>query len=127
MYTTKDVLPHLRLRFNIEHPGFEECYQDGFQAAQSNLLDDENPYQEGSSEHQYWSEGWWAGFYDEEAALSDEVVQAQADTPAYFNQKAANEDDFGRSEVVVWATRVAKIAGVIAVAVAAFELLDMAS
>jgi hypothetical protein len=63
---TKELLPHLRLRFTIDHPSFEECYSYGYDSALAQVGEEENPYPTGSSEYDYWQEGWWAGFYGEE-------------------------------------------------------------
>lgn len=127
MYTTADVLPHLRLRFHVEHPGLEECYHEGIVAAQADVEEDENPYPQNTPEFEYWCEGWWDGFYENEQMLDTEIISSSQEKKVLNDTVAANEDKFDNSGVALWATRVAKIAGVIAIAVAAFELFDLAS
>ncbi len=70
MNDTTELLPHIKLRFNIEHPSFEECYSYGYECALAEVEEDENPFREGSIEHEQWQEGWWAGFYGEKPYMS---------------------------------------------------------
>jgi len=35
------LLPHLKLRFNIEHPGFEDCYAYGYECAVAEINEEE--------------------------------------------------------------------------------------
>lgn len=60
-----NLLPDIRLRFNIDHPSLEECYVYGYECALAEVGEEENPYPEWGQEHAQWSEGWWAGFYSE--------------------------------------------------------------
>ena len=55
------LLPHIKLRFNIDHPSYEECYIFGYECAVSEVAEEENPIPEGSQEAEQWLEGWWAG------------------------------------------------------------------
>ena len=59
------VLPHMKLRFNIDHPSSEECYVYGYECAQAEVSEEENPYPKDTLEYEQWLDGWWAGFYDE--------------------------------------------------------------
>lgn len=63
------MLPDIKLRFNIEHPSLEEAYVFGYECARSELGENENPFPADSLESEHWSNGWWAGFYDEEPAF----------------------------------------------------------
>lgn len=65
MRETNDLLSMLRLKFNIEHPTVEESYSYGYEAAKAGFEEIHNPFSEHSNEHQYWVDGWWAGFYGE--------------------------------------------------------------
>lgn len=53
------LLPHIKLRFNIEHPSYEESYALGYECAQSYVAEEDNPYPKGSQEAEHWLEGWW--------------------------------------------------------------------
>ncbi|HAT9316828.1 TPA: transmission trait enhancer LetE [Legionella pneumophila subsp. pneumophila] len=65
MNDTTSLLSHLRLRFNIEHPSYEECYIFGYECALAEVPEEDNPFREGSQEAEQWLEGWWAGIYGE--------------------------------------------------------------
>ncbi|MBA2653325.1 MAG: transmission trait enhancer LetE [Tatlockia sp.] len=65
MNDTTELLSHIKLRFNIDHPSFEECYLYGYDCAMAELEESENPFSERSQEFVQWQEGWWAGFYGE--------------------------------------------------------------
>jgi hypothetical protein len=88
MSDTQELLPHIKLRFNIEHPTFEESYIFGYECALADADEKINPYQSGTQEHEQWSEGWWAGFYNEKPLFSLD--------DAHLNQhtKSANEQVF---------------------------------
>ncbi len=90
MNDTTELLPHIKLRFNIEHPSFEECYAYGYECALAEMGEEENPFHAGSREFEQWQDGWWAGFYGEEPlfTLRDE---AEPSATACNPHEAANE------------------------------------
>ena len=53
------LLPHIKLRFNIDHPTFEESYALGFESALAYSAEEDNPFPAGSPEAEHWLEGWW--------------------------------------------------------------------
>lgn len=59
------ILPHVQLRFNLEHPTLEECYAYGYECGRSDMSEQENPFKDNSIDSEQWLEGWWAGFYGE--------------------------------------------------------------
>lgn len=65
MNDTTALLPDIKLRFNIDHPSYEECYIFGYECAVLEVAEEENPFREGSQEAEQWLEGWWAGAYGE--------------------------------------------------------------
>ncbi|MDI1352997.1 MAG: transmission trait enhancer LetE, partial [bacterium] len=65
MNDTTALLPHIKLRFNIEHPTYEESYMFGYECALSEVAEEDNPFRAGSPESEQWLEGWWAGAYEE--------------------------------------------------------------
>ena len=115
-------LPHIKLRFNIEHPTFEDCYAYGYECALGEVGEDANPYQLGSNESEQWLEGWWAGFYGEKPlyALADEVGEAQT------SQYEAANDSFYSVHTVSFFAKLMEITGMLAVsAVVGFQLIDL--
>lgn len=78
MIKEQDILPYAKLRLNIDVANYDEIYLDGFGSAKAEKLDENNPYQQDSIEHFYWSEGWWAGFYEEEPLFSWDAAAAKA-------------------------------------------------
>lgn len=121
---TKDITAHIRLKLNIEHPDYDECFAEGYEFAQSNLPEEDNPFPNNSKEHEYWMQGWWSGFYGEKAGLL--ASDGRPQLTLVSSNSAANQDNWGKTGAKQWAGRVAKIAGAIAVTVAALELIDMA-
>lgn len=124
------LLPHLRLQFNIEHPGLEECYAYGYECGKAELDEQENPFSENSAEYAQWAEGWWAGFYGEEplyALTSQEelVERVQAQLQSVDVEQAANDKWFS-TEMTQWISKVSKIAGALAAtAVVGYQIVDM--
>ena len=128
--TYADVLPEVRLQFNINNPSIDETWTEGYDLAIAEGDESDNPYQEGTKAFAYWNEGWWAGFYAEKplfdlAATPDneirrEMLSSQA-------KPAANDVAWNASVTKKWAVRVVKISSVIALALAAVELVDLAA
>ncbi|QDP73509.1 transmission trait enhancer LetE [Legionella israelensis] len=114
------LLPHVRLRFNIEHPSYEECYVFGYECAVAKLDIEENPYPETSVEAEQWNEGWWAGFYGEEPlfAITPTPVQTKTiDAAANDNLYQQEKNFFSK----VW-----KITGALAAsAVIGYQVIDL--
>lgn len=53
------LLPHIKLRFNIDHPSYEESYRLGYECALAYAAEEDNPFLQGSPEAEHWLEGWW--------------------------------------------------------------------
>ncbi|MGQ3891567.1 transmission trait enhancer LetE [Legionella sp. CNM-4043-24] len=87
------LLPHIKLRLNIDHPTFEECYAYGYECAVAEVAEEENPFAEGSEEHEQWAEGWWAGFYGEEPLFPLKEAGVE-ESPVTENLVAANEQEY---------------------------------
>lgn len=93
MNDTKDLLPDIKLRFNIDHPSFEECYLDGYDCALAKADEEENPYREGTQEYDHWQEGWWAGFYGEKPLFElNEDLESAAPEPG--EQRTSDDQAF---------------------------------
>ncbi|KTC76813.1 hypothetical protein [Legionella brunensis] len=120
------LLPHIKLRFDIEHPNLEECYAYGYECALAEISEENNPYREGSQEYEQWAEGWWAGFYGEKPLfeLAEELLEPEAN-----KKEAANDYSYHSITNMVSAnflTKVLKITGAIAAtAVVGYQVLDL--
>jgi hypothetical protein len=116
------LLPHLKLRFSIEHPSFEECYAYGYECACADISESENPFLAGTKDSDQWSEGWWAGFYGEQPlyAFADDFEEITA------NEQLAANDQIYCEPVDSFFVKVMKITGLIAVSAAVgFQVIDL--
>ncbi|RUR13007.1 transmission trait enhancer LetE [Legionella sp. km772] len=120
MNDTTALLPHIKLRFNIEHPSYEECYLFGYECALSEVAEEDNPFRAGSQESEQWLEGWWAGFYGEEPLFD---LNAEADEETEIKREAANDQQYQKSSIM---TLVFEISGAIAAsAIVGYQLLEL--
>lgn len=83
------LLPDLKLRLHVEHPSIEECYLFGYECAQAELEEAENPFRAGTLESEHWISGWWDGFYGETPLFAAEV----AETDNVLLLAAANDEE----------------------------------
>lgn len=115
MKNTKEILPLIKLRFNIDHPSIEECYSYGYECASTGADEQDNPFAPNTLESEKWSDGWWAGFYGEDALFTLDEDTNKAANDAWF------QDGIGK-----WLIRALEITGVIAVsAIVGYQVLDM--
>ncbi|KTC73883.1 transmission trait enhancer protein LetE [Legionella birminghamensis] len=122
MKDTTALTPYLRLRLNIDHPSLEECYVFGYECAVAELSEEENPYVEGTEEHNQWMEGWWAGFYGEEPLFSLAENTEEEKAP----QAAANDQWYHHPFQTAFFTSFLKITGALAAtAVVGYQVLDL--
>lgn len=96
----------LNLLLHMKHQGahtLEECWMEGFHQASVEMGEEFNPYSKGSREADHWAQGWYAGFYGEEALypeyavglpveLEDRVIErrieeAEVEMPSYETVK----------------------------------------
>jgi len=120
MNETQEIISHLRLQLNIDHPSVEECYLDGYKMMQQNIEEDENPFAEGSEEHRSWQDGWWACFYGEKALFELPQTQAaqQVEAVAAPTQRI--------SEMRLWFYRLAQIFSAFVFGFVMYQLADLA-
>lgn len=122
MNDTTTLLPHIKLRFNIEHPSFEDCYTYGYECALLEIGEEANPYDLESKESEQWFEGWWAGFYGEKPLyeLVDDLRLSQAIS------KEASNDNLYAENTMGFFTKVMEITGIFAVsAVVGYQIIDL--
>lgn len=66
----KDELTQGELEFllhrNTATRGLESCWMEGYYYASIGHDESKNPFKHNTIEHKYYSDGWWAGFYNEE-------------------------------------------------------------
>lgn len=119
------LLPHIKLRFNIEHPSFEECYTYGYECAMAEVSEEENPFRPGSKESEYWLEGWWAGFYQEEPLFDLATVDGNINLATAEQPEAANDHVYYES-LGSFFTKVMEISGLLAVSAAVgYQVIDL--
>ncbi len=125
MNNTKILLPHLKLRFTIEHPNLEECYAYGYECALAEVNEEENPYRAGTREYEQWLDGWWAGFYGEEPLFE---LPLKAKQPVN-KQAAANDHVYHAISSMLTSdffTKMLKITGALAATVVVgYQVLDL--
>lgn len=121
MNDTTALLPHIKLKFNIEHPSYEECYLFGYECAISEITEDDNPFRAGSPEAEQWSEGWWAGFYGEESLFN--INYSDAEEISLIKETAANDQQYHKNSFL---NLVFEISGAIAAsAIVGYQLLEL--
>ncbi|MFA5958887.1 MAG: transmission trait enhancer LetE [Tatlockia sp.] len=99
MSDTTELLGHIKLHFNVEHPSLEECYLHGYESAKEDETEEANPFKAHTAEHAHWQDGWWAGFYeeaplfsyDEEPSQKEPVTAANEDSVHFITSLMSNE------------------------------------
>lgn len=119
MNNTTALLPHIKLRFNMAHPSYEECYHFGYECAVAELNEEENPFRKESREGEQWLEGWWAGIYGEEP-----LFNIQSDTEDNSEDDAANDKEYAHKTKIL--TLIFEISSAIAAsAIVGYQLLEL--
>ncbi len=63
-----------KLLLDVQAPTLEECWEEGFEFADTRTLSD-NPYTVGTANYYHWQDGWWSRkFGMEELDLSLEIA-----------------------------------------------------
>lgn len=120
MSDTAELLSVLKLQLNLKHPNVEESYVYGYEAAVAGAEELENPFRQNTREYEYWSDGWWAGFYGEEAlfSLNEPITQAT-------NKPAANDQAYtdGIGHLLVKVLEITSVIGV--AALVGYQMLEL--
>lgn len=120
MNAMEDVLPYVRLKFNIDNIDLDECYADGYEQALHQKEESDNPFEEGSLEAEHWSQGWWDGFYAHQP-LHDIVNEASSAKIA--PEPAVNDAHFTYEPILY---RILKISGALfASAIIGYQIFDL--
>ena len=64
------VLSSMRIALHANNPDINDIWLEGYESANDDIDNDDNPYPTDSEAHYHWQEGWWAGFYHEEPVFS---------------------------------------------------------
>ncbi|KTD64671.1 hypothetical protein [Legionella spiritensis] len=123
MKDTTALLPYVKLRFNIEHPNFEDCYMYGYECALAEIGEDDNPFPANTPECEQWLEGWWAGFYGEKPLYDwDNVTREEQ---VVTGEIASNDQEFSLTNRKFLAN-VIKITGALAAsALVGYQIIDL--
>lgn len=111
----KHLEAELKLKLHIDYPDLEDCYVDGYACSLAGLDETLNPYASDSIEGEYWTDGWWDGFYEEKAAftLSGPITEKSQPHP--------EEHNFSKTLI-----RMLEISGIIAVsALVGYQIWDL--
>jgi hypothetical protein len=132
MKKTNEILPYIRLRFNLEHPTFENCYIEGYEACGHSLEESSNPFKPNSAENEQWSQGWWDNFYGEEALFQYSTIEDDELEHSYQQDRASNEPSFYGQETETLLdskqskiTLVAKVAAMVAASFLSYQVIDL--
>lgn len=119
---TNTLLPHIKLRFNIDHPSYEECYLFGYECGLSDVSEEENPFKKYSQEAEQWLEGWWAAAYGEEPLF--DLTGLDMEDAKMFQGAAANDQQYHYKHSFL--SLVLEIGGAIAAsAIVGYQLLEL--
>lgn len=122
MNDTTALLPHIKLRFNIDHPSYEESYASGYESALAYAAEEDNPFQKGSQEAQHWLEGWWDALSGDEplfdiSSFANEEILPEAEV-------AANDQQYCQKHSFL--SLVIEISGAIAAsAIVGYQLFEL--
>lgn len=117
MSDTKVLLPHIKLHFNVEHPTLEESYLYGYECATYDVSEEENPYIQGTKEHEQWSDGWWASFYGEDPLFTTSSIEPEL-TPA--------NDNYYQDEKENYVLKFFEISGVLVIsAIVGYQIFEL--
>ncbi|MDP3559932.1 MAG: transmission trait enhancer LetE [Legionellaceae bacterium] len=125
MNTTDRVIPDIILRFQIEHPTFEECYVFGYECASAEVAENEMPFAADSKEAEYWKEGWWAGFYGDTPLFDMDGVTPEQQV-ALHQESAINDTKYEQPEKPHFVEIFFKVTGALAAtALIGYQLLEL--
>ena len=86
------ILPHLRLKLEIEYPDYEDAWTEGFEKGQLAISESTNPYPKSSIAHDYWQDGWFTGFYNEPSIFTYHYMGMRDEVVGDITQISANDE-----------------------------------
>lgn len=117
-----NILAFVRLNLHVAMPDLEETWLDGYQTAMVDLPEENNPYPMSSQEYECWSEGWWAGYYQEQPlfTLAGRVNLVSAPVPKEQTAVSKPQTIKARKYII----RVMQVLGTLLAAAVCYQLLD---
>ncbi|KTD66591.1 transmission trait enhancer protein LetE [Legionella santicrucis] len=116
------LLPHIKLRFNIEHPSYEDSYAFGYECALADIAEEDNPFLIGSQQAEHWLEGWWDAMEGEQPLF--ELNSQAPEVPSVINEIAANDQVYCHKHSFL--SLVIEISGAIAAsALVGYQLFEL--
>ena len=116
------LLPDIKLRFNMEHPSYEDSYALGYQSAVAYSPEEENPFREGSQAASDWLEGWWDATSGAEPLF--DLSQWNESEVSVEKEIAANDKQFSAKNSIL--TLVIEVSGALAAsALVGYQLFEM--
>ncbi|PWY57540.1 transmission trait enhancer LetE [Legionella qingyii] len=116
------LLPHIKLRFNIEHPSYEDSYAFGYECALAEVAEQDNPFREGTQQAEHWLEGWWDAIEGEEPLFELNALEKEELTTG--EGVAANDQEYGHKHGFL--SLVIEISGAIAAsAIVGYQLFEL--
>jgi ribosome modulation factor len=68
------LLPHIKLRFNVDNPSYEDSYSLGYECALAEIAEEDNPFRNGTQQADHWLEGWWDAMTGEQALFELSII-----------------------------------------------------
>lgn len=116
------ILPDIKLRFNMEHPSYEESYALGYESALAYVSEDDNPFQQGTQEAEHWLEGWWDALSGEEPLF--DISSFENEEISMAQEVAANDQQYCHKHSFL--SLVIEISGAIAAsALVGYQLFEL--
>ncbi|KTC91885.1 hypothetical protein [Legionella cincinnatiensis] len=116
------LLPHIKLRFNIEHPSYEDSYAFGYECALADVAEEDNPFHIGSQQADHWLEGWWDAMEGEQPLF--ELNSEAPEVLSVASEVAANDQVYCHKHSFL--SLVIEISGAIAAsALVGYQLFEL--
>ncbi|MDR3442836.1 MAG: transmission trait enhancer LetE [Legionella sp.] len=116
------LLPHIKLRFNMDHPSYEESYAMGYECALAYASEEDNPFQKGTQEAEHWLEGWWDALAGEEPLF--DISTYENEDVLLTKELAANDQQYVHKHSFL--SLVIEISGAIAAsALVGYQLFEL--
>lgn len=80
-----NTLGYSKMALHINNPDLDDVWLEGFEAAGQSQDEMTNPYLATDIAHEFWDQGWWAGFYGEQPDLSAKTTAADQTTDKTSN------------------------------------------
>ena len=124
MNDTNTLLPYFRLRFNIDHPSYEESYALGYASCMNNEGEHTNPFLQDSQAAQHWSEGWWDALEGAAPLFTLEQDVKETSEAGGRHIAAANDNEYQQKHSIM--SFLIEITGAIAAsAILGYQLFEL--